>query len=98
MRTSIFNVCRVTLITCHLQKIDPENLVKHAFGGPKTGRTPWLKLLSKFFLLGFGTMVHYSYMQYISHYLQFRIKCNMRTGNAGERKYISLLSTIGVYD
>ena len=37
----------------------------------------------------------FSYAIY-SHYLQFRIKCNIR--HAVERKYISQMSAIEVYD
>ena len=32
---AIFNVCGVTLVTCHLQKIDHINLVKHGFLRPQ---------------------------------------------------------------
>ena len=35
-------------------------------------------------------------LSYASHYLQIRIKCNIR--HAFERKYISKMSAIEVYD
>ena len=38
----------------------------------------------------------FSYAIILSHYLQFHIKCNIR--HPVERKYISQMSTIDVYD
>ena len=47
------------------------------------------------FFLGLEIIVH-SYMQSLSHYLQFRVKCNIRY--ADEPKCIALISVIDVYD
>ena len=75
------------------RRLTKENFVKQEFLRHKD--MSLTRNSNQVFLLGVGE--HDSFLCAIcSHYLQFRIKCNMR--NAYERKYISQVSAIDVYD
>ena len=82
----MFNVCRVTLITCHLQTTDQRKL-----GKIWVSKAPDMSLTKKKqgFLPWVGEYSSFLYAIYKVN-LQFRIKCNIRNANE--------MSAIDVYD